>query len=125
MGRTVLIVDDDPVIRGLLSTLLSLDGIDCEDASNGREAIDAIERRRPDLIVLDLMMPVMDGWRFLSERSMRNSLGSIPVIVMTAARYAEESLAGYDLAGVCQKPFDIEEMVKLVLRTIDQPPGPC
>ena len=63
--RQILVVEDDASIRGLVSDLLRDDGYQVSEACNGAEALDAVREQRPDLIVLDLMMPVMDGWTFV------------------------------------------------------------
>ena len=61
----ILVVEDDDAIRGLVSEVLRDDGYDVREATNGVEALDRLREERPDLIVLDLMMPVMDGWAFV------------------------------------------------------------
>ena len=72
----ILVVEDDASIRGLVSEVLRDDGYEVSEASNGVEALEALGERLPDLIVLDLMMPIMDGWRFVEEcrRNLREAL---------------------------------------------------
>src|SRR5215467_11486900 len=82
----VMVVEDDEDIRISLKELLEDDGYQVLLAANGREALDCLERgKRPCLIFLDLMMPVMDGWQFRREQQKRDSLKKIPVAVITAA----------------------------------------
>ena len=82
-GR-VLVVDDDALIRDTLATALGDEGYAVRVAPDGRAALDTMGHWRPDVIVLDLMMPVMDGWEFLEQQSRDDALIHIPVIVVTA-----------------------------------------
>ena len=84
-GRSVLIVDDDPGIRRMMSLVLAGEGYDVRTAENGRQALDLLASWRPAVILLDLMMPVMDGWTFLAAQQADPILASIPVIVMSAS----------------------------------------
>ena len=70
----------------------------------------------PSLILLDLMMPVMDGWEFLARRSADLSLQAIPVVVMTAHRFADESTSLLNVAEVLHKPFDLDEVLNVAKR---------
>jgi len=85
-----LMVEDDPVTRAMLRRMLESDGWSVEEAANGREALACVERRRPGLIVLDLMMPEMDGFEFLAEMRLREQWRSIPVVVVTARDLSPE-----------------------------------
>jgi len=109
----VLVVEDDADIRDALRTLLEEVGCEVSTANNGSEALDALHgRERPQLIVLDLMMPVMDGWTFLERRREDAGLASIPVVVTTAAHNAT---AG-GVEAVLRKPYDLEDLAALVRR---------
>src|SRR5438128_9647261 len=84
-GRLVLVVDDDPDILQTLALCLSTEGYRVVMAANGQEALDLLTRERPACILLDLMMPVMDGWQFVGEldsRGWRNA----PLLVLSADR---------------------------------------
>ncbi|NND99864.1 MAG: PAS domain S-box protein [Pirellulaceae bacterium] len=89
----VLIVDDDPNNRQMLARLV--EKIDCEviEASNGREALERIAKRKPDLILLDLMMPVMDGFQVVDELRKQGLAGEIPIVVLTAKDLTREDRA--------------------------------
>ena len=110
--RFILIVDDDAAIRSTVSEILELEGFTVETAANGSEALITIHRQLPRLIILDMRMPVMDGWVF--ARTLRKEGVSVPILVMTAAqnarRWAEEIGADAFIA----KPFDLEELLRAV-----------
>lgn len=111
----VLVVDDDASIRRLLVAALKREGYSLIEASNGREALDCMRAARPDVVLLDLMMPVLSGWDVLRERKEDDELRRIPVIVVSANR--EPELAAAITAGVCAflpKPFDINVLSALV-----------
>ena len=84
--KRVLVVDDDASIRELLSTALEDDGYEVVPARNGEDALSVCERWRPDVIVLDLMMPVMDGWTFAKRL---HETDDIPIVVLSAANDLE------------------------------------
>jgi CheY-like chemotaxis protein len=81
----ILLVDDDNEVRELLTEMLESAGFAVETARNGVEALDALRRRRPTLVILDLMMPVMDGWQLRARMLEDEPLANIPVIVMSGA----------------------------------------
>ncbi|HUG55463.1 MAG TPA: response regulator transcription factor [Candidatus Limnocylindrales bacterium] len=111
MTGRVLVVDDEPTMRDLLETTLSEEGYEVRTAANGREALQVDAAWRPDLVVLDLMMPVMDGWAFLAERA--RSSAQAPVLVVSAVRGQGRPL-GADVADFFAKPFDIERLLRRV-----------
>ena len=111
----VLVVDDDPNIRKMMVAALKRDGYNFSEAANGREALDSMRAVRPDVVVLDLMMPIMSGWDVLQEREHDASLREIPVIIVSANR-APEIATAVD-KGICAflpKPFDIGVLSALV-----------
>lgn len=88
--RLILIVDDNPDVRLALSTLLEDEGYEVAEASDGDLGLDAARERKPDLILLDLMMPRMDGFETLKELKKDETLADIPVVVLTARRGTED-----------------------------------
>ena len=108
--RTILIVDDEPNIRGFLKMALEDEGYCVETACDGREALDKVRRRPPDAVLLDLMMPVMDGWGFLASRRTLSAECRCPVLVMSA-------VGGWHMArelgatGFLAKPFDVDVLL--------------
>ena len=109
----ILVVDDDPDIRAAISMMLEEEGYTVNTASHGADALALLERTAPALILLDMRMPVMDGWSFM-QAYRQSSLPVVPVIVLTAARdaaiYAHQVAATDYLA----KPFRIEELLRVV-----------
>src|SRR4051795_8242146 len=90
----VLVVDDDPQLREALSRALSLDGYDVATASNGAQALDSIGRRRPDVMVLDVMMPYVGGLDVC--RTLRERRDRLPVLVLTARDEVGDTGAGLE-----------------------------
>jgi CheY-like chemotaxis protein len=120
--RLILVVDDDPAIRAVLGELLDLEGYRYRTARHGAEALELVERERPALVVLDMRMPVLDGWGFV--RVLRQRQLDIPVLVMTAARDARRWAAEVGAAGFLAKPFELPEFLSAVERVgLNQPPA--
>ena len=115
----ILVVEDDDAIRGLVSDVLRDDGYRVGEASNGAEALDYVHRHRPDLIVLDLMMPVMDGWTFVGECRRKPGCRDVPIVV-TSASYdlsrTAERLRSFGVRTCLAKPFDVDGLLALVER---------
>jgi CheY-like chemotaxis protein len=113
----VLIVDDDPDIREAMSEMLALEGHGTACASDGREALEIL--RRTDfaacVILLDLRMPVMNGWEFREEQRRDPKIAAIPVIVITADESAART-PGLEAEGILRKPIRGDDLVRLVSR---------
>jgi CheY-like chemotaxis protein len=107
--RPVLVVDDDPEIRDVIATVLESDGYSVETATNGAEALRMAEEREPSAIILDSVMPVMDGREFLTRWHTRPAKQRAPVLVVSAVRDWRTAL---DLGAKAylSKPFDIETL---------------
>jgi len=111
----VLIVEDDADLREMMAQLLSLEGYRAETAPNGRDALRYLERGdRPDVILLDLMMPVMDGWEFRRRQVADPTIATVPVVVLSAVDPARAR----DLEGAAflKKPLDFDHLLALVRR---------
>ena len=121
-GR-VLIVDDDALIRDTLATALADEGYSVRVAPDGKAALDTLDDWLPDLIVLDLMMPVMDGQTFRAEQRSRTETAAIPVIVLSAAHNVHARASALGAAAVFPKPFDLGTLLDAVERTVRQPPA--
>lgn len=110
----VLVVDDDPDSRTLLELALSLEGYVVLAAANGAEALDTARRCHPDVILLDLAMPVMDGFAFRAAQLRDPEIIDIPVICVSGRHDAVEAARGLHLAGCVGKPFALDEIVARV-----------
>lgn len=108
----VLIVDDEPDIRATVAEMLEIEGYTTEEAANGADALAAIERQAPDLILLDMRMPVLDGWGFAAEMSRREM--AIPIVVMTAARDAARWASEIAATASLSKPFGFDDLIRTV-----------
>jgi len=116
IGKRVLVVDDDSSIRELLSTALEDDGYEVVPATNGQDALSVVERWRPDVIVLDLMMPVMDGWTFAKRL---REIAEIPIVVLSAANDLARHAKTVGAAEVVGKPFDLDQLLPKVARAAE------
>jgi DNA-binding response OmpR family regulator len=107
------VVDDDPDIRELLVSVLSDDGYEATSARDGRDALEVLDRWPADVIVLDLMMPVMDGWTFAARMKEK---WTIPIVVLSAATEVRKHADLLGAADVIPKPFDIDTLLPLIAR---------
>jgi CheY-like chemotaxis protein len=115
--RSVLVVDDDHDIRMCLGEVLHEQGFVAVTAADGRDALRKLSSRfRPDAIVLDLMMPVMNGFEFLEAVRADKDLEQIPVVVISANRGYDEHDLG--VSAVLRKPFDLGALVEAIERAI-------
>jgi two-component system, chemotaxis family, chemotaxis protein CheY len=118
----VLVVDDDASIRRLIIAALKRYGYEFSEAGNGKEALNLMRSEKPDVVVLDLMMPIASGWDVLQARMGEPALASIPVIIVSANRDPELSTAVDK--GICAflpKPFDIAALSALVQSCLPHP----
>jgi len=113
-NETVLVVDDDTSILDTVSAILSGEGYDVVSAASGQEALDAVARKRPVVILLDMRMPVMDGWAV--ARALRSRGMSVPIVVMTAAESAKRWADEVGAEGYLAKPFGLDELLTTVQR---------
>ncbi len=121
MPVKVLIVDDNPDILTLLRTNLQAAGFDTAEAANGRVALQKIEAEGPDLILLDLMMPVLDGWGVLERLKLRHNLPPIIVISASDSPSNIDRAQQLGVAAYVTKPFNLVGLVELVQSVTDQP----
>jgi len=112
----VMIVEDDFETRELIAEVLRDDGYAVQTAANGAEALATLRTatdERPDIILLDLMMPIMSGWQFLDERATDQDLARIPVLVLSADP-SRQLASSRGVVAVVGKPFDLPRLLKLV-----------
>lgn len=118
-GQQILVVEDDGEIRSVLAELLAQEGYQVASAPNGKEALDLIGRVVPKAILLDLMMPVMDGWTFMSKCRNNPVCREIPIVVLSAAHGLQaqaERLKEEGIRAVLPKPFDVDALLGTVHR---------
>lgn len=107
----ILIVEDDPTVQGLLRTIMESEGYDAITAADGLEGLLKAEIRRPSMVILDIMMPNVDGERVLQEMRSREDLAAVPVLIVTGradAHDAFDPVVGHK--NVFTKPFDPDEL---------------
>jgi len=122
-GKTILVVDDEPRIIEAVAMNLELEGYGVSGASNGYEALKKLTKEVPDLVVLDIMMPEMDGFETL--RKIRE-VSTVPVVMLTVKGEETDKVKGLDLGAddYVTKPFSQKELVsriKAVLRRVEMP----
>ncbi len=111
--KHVLIIEDDGEIRACIAEALAYDGYTVAEAANGLEGLSQALSRRPDLIILDLMMPTMNGWQFRAAQKRDPGLAEIPVIVISAVA-VESAGTMADVAARFAKPFDFATLLAAV-----------
>lgn len=115
----VLVVDDDPDILEALSEILEAEGFEIRRARNGKEALERLEPDPPHLILLDLMMPVMDGWEFAQRmRQKPPSVAGIPLIVLSADRNVGSKAKDIGAVGHLAKPFELNDLLSMVRHSL-------
>lgn len=110
----ILVVDDDTSILETVTSILALEGYAVETATNGREALEKVGRARPWLVLLDMRMPIMDGWGFAREMKARGE--TVPIVVMTAAQDARRWASEIGAAAYVPKPFEVPDLLATVER---------
>ncbi|MBC7397690.1 MAG: response regulator [Bdellovibrionales bacterium] len=126
MAKSLFIVEDDEFIRSDLIELLLDEGYDVTAYKNGQEAWDALNARRklPDLIILDLMMPMMDGYEFTEQLSKVPRLTPIPILVLSADARAKTKLSFPKIARYMKKPMDLDRFLVVVDELVTLPKRP-
>jgi DNA-binding response OmpR family regulator len=126
-GTRVLVVDDEPIVREVLSRYLAREGFDVEAAADGERALSAVERARPDVVILDLMLPRVDGLEVF--RRMREAIASpFPAVIMLTAKGEEtDRIVGLELGAddYVTKPFSPREVVARVRAVLRRTAGPA
>jgi len=116
----LLVVDDDPDMRELVGEALVAKGYRVLEASDGEDALQQIAGAEPQLILLDMRMPIMDGWEF--ARVFRERYGQrIPIVVMTAAEDSKQRASEIGATNNLGKPFELARLYKVVADTLGAP----
>ena len=113
--RKVMVVEDDPDLRHLLTFLLQSEGYEVVEAADGAQAMARLrEAEEPGLILLDLMMPTMNGWEFRREQQKDPELASIPVVILSAVGNLWARAATLKAADYIEKPVDLDRLITVV-----------
>lgn len=123
MAKKIMIVDDEPDTVDLVKLVLETEGFETVSAYSGREALDKIKTQRPDLILLDIMMPQMDGWEVCKKITEDEDIKDIPVVMLTAKAQSIDKMIGLHVVGVTgyiTKPFGRRELINNVKKVLCQ-----
>jgi CheY-like chemotaxis protein len=120
-SKTLLIVEDDSITREGLAVLLRHEGYQVVLAANGSEALASLRCLRPDLILLDMLMPVLDGWHFLERLRAEAPTPTIPIILVTTLSViCLEWAQAHGCCGIIHKPIDPDEMLVEIRRRLSE-----
>jgi excisionase family DNA binding protein len=113
-GPTVLLIDDDQGVRELVRITLEQEGYQVREAGSADEGMTAIEEARPDLVLLDVLMPHVDGWEMLRRMQERYGTGAIPVVMFSGSAQdaSRAEAASRGARGFVGKPFDLQQLVE-------------
>ena len=117
--KTILVVDDEPILRTIVREILHEEGYAVIEASDGRGMLEIMARERPDLVLMDVMMPGVDGRDAYRQLRSRPENRDVPVVMMSAA--VQSHRLDPSIAGFVPKPFDITDLIALVVRLIGHP----
>jgi CheY-like chemotaxis protein len=109
----ILIVEDDPDILSSLAEAIREEGFEVETAANGYQALTRMESQMPQLIFLDLMMPLMDGWKFMEVARQRFGDQIPPVVLLSAVHHLADEAERLGVKAFLPKPFDLEDVARV------------
>ncbi len=114
--KSIVVADDDPDILSIVSMSLETQGYDVHKATNGREAVDLARDHHPDLIIIDMMMPVMSGYEAVTELKADDSTRAIPIVGLSAKAMATDMERATDVGidGYITKPFRIAQVLSVI-----------
>ena len=116
-GTSILVVEDDADIRAALADVLAEEGYDVRVAANGEEGLAELRREpRPALVLLDLMMPVLNGWQFRRAQLSDPALADVPVVIVSADAAAGREATNMGASAFLQKPVELDDLLSVVAR---------
>jgi DNA-binding response OmpR family regulator len=121
--KSILCIEDEPEMIDLIRLILTRRGFEVRGANGGKEGLEAIRAQRPDLVLLDLMMPDMDGWEVYQQMKADEQMRDIPVIVVTAKAQSIDKVLGLHIAKVddyIAKPFSPQELMSSVEKVLSR-----
>jgi DNA-binding response OmpR family regulator len=121
MPKKVLVIDDEPEMLSLVKFTLERGGFEVSTCDNGRQAWDAINKIKPDLLILDVMLPGIDGYSLQIKISQDGALKSMPIIVLTALEPSKTLFQKFpQVAGFMTKPFKTDELLETAQKALDK-----
>ena len=120
LKKKILIVDDEPTVQHLLKNLLEKEGFELSVAANGREGLAVLREQHFDLIILDILMPVMDGFEFYKEVKLNPALEYIPILVLTIRKKMEDSFMALGADAFLGKPLDSARLLSEIRMILDE-----
>ncbi len=121
MSKSILVVDDEPIVVEITKRKLEECGYEVKTAGNGVEAFQCLKSKIPDMILLDIQMPQMNGYTFIMEKSKTPEYVNIPVVVLTAYNEMEPLFNRYRIKAYLLKPFQLHDLVTKVVGIVGQP----
>jgi len=121
MPKSILVVDDENIVVEIAKRRLEERGFQVQTAFNGAEALERLKEKVPDLIVLDVQMPEMNGYTFLMEKNKTPEHVDIPVIVLSAYAETEALLRRHRIKDYLLKPLKLQDLIAKVVEVIGQP----
>ena len=123
-GKKILVVDDEQQLALAVKIRLQSRGYEVVTAHNGQQGLEALEREKPDLVILDVLMPVMDGYSCLREINARVGRGKLPIIVLTARDRMKDLFELEGIEDYVIKPFDHEDLLVRIDRALKRRAAP-
>ncbi|MBI4041812.1 MAG: response regulator [Deltaproteobacteria bacterium] len=120
-GKTILLIDDEADLREAIKMKLEAEGYQIEQAANGVEALEHIKRNNPDLIVLDVMMPELNGYQVCKRLKEDEKLKHIPIILLTGRAHSSDQFWGLGMGAndYITKPFEFHELLSLIAQHLN------
>ena len=118
MNQRIFVVDDEADLRESICEELRRNGYDCEAAADGRSALAAFHRKKPGLVLLDLLMPETDGWEVVAAVKDDPGLSKVPIVLMSAIPPKATTLQAQGIAATLPKPFTMPELMFVVSRVL-------
>jgi len=117
-GQIALVVEDDESIRRVITDVLEERGFQVMGAANGSEALHRLTSARPDVVVLDLLMPVMHGWDFMESYEQQTGGEPIPIVVVSVNPALPRSFDRFGVRSVVPKPFNVDDLLDSIERAL-------
>lgn len=121
MPKTILVVDDETIVVGITKNKLVSKGYEVQTATTGAEAFEILKTKIPDLILLDVQMPEMNGYTFIMEKSKVPEFAKIPVVVLTAYQEMEPLFKLHGVKSYLLKPLKLQDLMDKVVELVGQP----